>query len=115
MKSIFVPVAAGLFAASITLSGCSTLNGLTAQGITTIITDAQAVAKATCAVIPTALSIVNLFNTGAYVTAEAIAAAVCAAVGGPPAATSFHRVRGFAGAVWSPHPVVINGQVVNFL
>lgn len=112
MKAFLVPVAAGLFAASTVISGCASI---TASGVTTIIDDAQQIAEETCAVVPNALSILALFNTGAYATASAIAAAICAAVGAAPTAAKFHRAAGFPKAIWTPRPVLVNGVTVTFL
>jgi hypothetical protein len=103
---------------SLSIAGCANwaafLNDLTSGQAAQIIDDVQVAVQAACGVEPTAVSIIGLWNATWGATVGVIAGEICQAVGQPPVAARFHAGSN-SRLIWTPkHPVVINGQVVNF-
>jgi len=72
--------AAGL---ALALAGCATSGGGSSVTPSAIVAEAQKIAVTTCSFLPTASTVMNIFLSGnaALQTGEAIAAAICGAVG----------------------------------
>jgi hypothetical protein len=113
MRRLLIAGAASL---GLMLGGCTSLQSIltdiTSGQAATIISQVQAFVAQACHVEPDAVDIITLWNATWGATAAVIGGEICAAVGPAPVAAKFHK--GKFGAVWTPRPVVINGNVVHF-
>jgi hypothetical protein len=88
-------------AAAVTLAACAT----TGTGTTVTISDVQNAAVAACAFLPDATTITNILTASPIAaTAESIAAIICSAATGQPAAAVKRRA--------TAPSVVINGETI---